>query len=657
MNLERWHRIGEIYHSALPLLPPERSVFVAGVCGDDAQLQQEVNSLLEADESSGAFLETAVFDLGLRILMDDNLNSSDNVPDRDSRDSETLLGVILDDRYAIERKLGHGGVGAVYLARDRKLHDKRVVVKVLLEKSLLDEWVVRKFEQEKEALARVDHPGVVGIIDTGELSDGKPYIVMQYIEGIALREAIKARPEGMDLERAASIVRQIGVALAAVHQKKIYHRDLKPENIMLQALGRGDEQVKIVDFGIAKIKESVVAPSTVTGAATAGTIVYMSPEQLRGEKLTAASDIYALAVIAYEMVTGRRPFNPETVAHLAEMQRQGVRARPADLRPRLPEAAQSIILRGLSFDPRVRHQSAAEFGEELARALMNEGETLKYRKAEVELPPTQLSIDTSGSRSETNPQSSKTMVAPFEPARPHTFDPSPMRVDPPESPRRWPIVVGLLILLAALGLGGYFVIAKRDSLFGSGAKTTAAPPSSQRSVAYSLTVQKMRDGKPYQEPFESSGQEIFESGYKFRLNVSSPQAGYLYVFNEGAAEQDGTDFTIIYPTPATNNGGAKLEANQKVQTNWNTFAGETGTEKFWVIWSATAVAQLEAAKDDAFKSKEGAVTDASLVKNVKEFVAKHSEAKPETTKDTSKQQTNVWGGGEVLVKLVELEHR
>jgi serine/threonine protein kinase len=110
---------------------------------------------------------------------------------------------------------------------------------------------------------------------------------------------------------------------------------------MLQALGRGDEQVKIVDFGIAKIKESVIAPSTITGAASAGTIVYMSPEQLRGERIAAASDIYALGVIAYEMVTGRRPFNPDTIAHLSDMQREGVRAKPSDLRPRLPEGALS----------------------------------------------------------------------------------------------------------------------------------------------------------------------------------------------------------------------------------------------------------------------------------------------------------------------------
>src|SRR5438105_4381252 len=255
----------------------------------------------------------------------------------------SLVGETLGERYVIESELGQGGVGAVYLARDHKLHDKRDVIKVLLDKSLQNSWIAQKFQQEKEALARVDHPGVVGILDTGELPDGEPYIVMQYIDGISLRDAIKAQAEGIDLERVASIVRQAGVALNAVHEKKIYHRDLKPENIMLQRLGRGEEQVKILDFGVAKVKESLIAPSTITGTGTAGTIVYMSPEQLRGEKVTAASDIYSLGAIAYEMVTGRRPFNPDTIAHLAEMQRQGVRAKPTDLRPRLPEEAERLL--------------------------------------------------------------------------------------------------------------------------------------------------------------------------------------------------------------------------------------------------------------------------------------------------------------------------
>lgn len=357
--------------------------------------------------------------------MDDSSNSFDTYPSPDRPAADKLVGITVDGRYLIEKEIGHGGVGAVYLARDHKLHDKPVVVKVLLEKSLHNEWVVLKFQQEKEALARVDHPGVVGILDTGELSDGEPYIVMQYVDGVSLRSAIKARPEGMDLERVASIVKQAGAAFSAVHEKKIYHRDLKPENIMLQALGRGDEQVKIVDFGIAKIKESVIAPSTITGAATTGTIMYMSPEHLRGEKITAASDIYSLGVIAYEMVTGRRPFNPETTAHLAEMQREGVRAKPIDLRPRLPEEAQALILKALAFDPRARCQNAGEFGDALASALMNDEETLKQHREEVvELPPTQLSVEPIPSEPQPANQPAKTLVTPFEPARVHTLDQS-----------------------------------------------------------------------------------------------------------------------------------------------------------------------------------------------------------------------------------------
>jgi serine/threonine protein kinase len=590
--------------------------------------------------------------------MDDSSKSLDAYPGPDRPTSDKLVGTTVDGRYLIEKELDHGGVGAVYLARDHKLHDKPVVVKVLLEKSLRDEWVVQKFKQEKEALARVDHPGVVGILDTGELPDGKPYIVMQYIEGVALRDAVKAKPEGMDLERAASIIKQIGAALSAVHEKKIYHRDLKPENIMLQALGRGDEQVKIVDFGIAKIKESVIAPSTITGAASAGTIVYMSPEQLRGERISAASDIYALGVIAYEMVTGRRPFNPDTIAHLSDMQREGVRAKPSDLRPRLAEEAERIILKALAFDAKARYQNAAEFGDALALALMNEDETLKLRRKEpVGLRPTQLSVEPTPPESQPANQPAKTLVTPFEPARVHTHDQSiPVPVEPEIQTRRWPKLAVALVFAVALAVGGYLLITKRHSLFGGGAKVNPNPVA-LRSLVYSLTVQKMRDGKPYKEPFESSGQEIFENGYKFRLNVSSPQAGYLYVFNEGADERTGMSFTIIYPTPATNKGSAKLDANQSMQTNWNTFAGQTGTEQFWIVWSATAVSQLESAKDDAFKSKEGAVTDAAVVKTVKEFLTKHSDPKPETTKDTTKQQTDVRGSGDLLVRLVELEHR
>ena len=275
-------------------------------------------------------------------------------------------GTILNNRYLIEKELGRGGMGVVYLARDLQLVSRPVVVKLLLEDSLQNSWIVNKFRHEIDALSRVDHPNIVGIFDAGEMTDGKPYIVMQYVEGTNLRSAIEA--SGMDFSRAANLFRQIGRALSAAHEKAIYHRDLKPENIMLQRLSDDDEQAKVIDFGVAKVKDSLMAPSTGTSA-TAGTVLYMAPEQLENKPITASADIYALGIIAYEVLTGRRPFNPESSFQLLEMQRAGVRVRPQDLRPGLPAAAQSAILKALSFDPVDRHRRAQEFGDELWRAL------------------------------------------------------------------------------------------------------------------------------------------------------------------------------------------------------------------------------------------------------------------------------------------------
>src|SRR5256712_7248210 len=293
------------------------------------------------------------------------LNETSTVPLNETTlpQPSNLIGQMLDGRYLIEKELGRGGIGAVYLARDRKLHDKPVVIKVLLEKSLQNSWVVQKFQQEKEALARVDHPGVVGILDTGELPDGKPYIVMQFIDGVTLRSQITQ--QGMPLDRAADIIKQIGRALGAAHDKGIFHRDLKPENIMLQSYGAGEEQVKIIDFGIAKLKDSIIAPSTMTGA-TAGTVSYMAPEQLSGRPVSAATDIFAMGAIAYELATGRRPFNPETGFELLEMQRAGVRVSPGDLRPAVATGANEVILRALSFEAQQRFTSARELGDSLA---------------------------------------------------------------------------------------------------------------------------------------------------------------------------------------------------------------------------------------------------------------------------------------------------
>jgi serine/threonine protein kinase len=296
-----------------------------------------------------------------------------------------LIGSKLGGRYLVERELGRGGMGAVYLARDKpELHSRPVVVKVLLEEALKNDWVVQKFQQEIESLTRLDDPGVIGIFDAGKLDDGTPYLVMQYVEGSNLRERLK--PEGMNLQEAANIVRQIGRSVSAAHDAGILHRDLKPENIMLRQTGTG-VQVKIIDFGIAKVTDSVSGVSTATGLA-AGTVIYMSPEQLNAKPLGPTSDIYALGVIAYEMLTGRRPFNPESMYQMLEMQRAGVRVKPVDLRPGLSAEAAATILKALAYEPAARYQRAQEFGDQLADALlginaagMNTGEIQPHNAA------------------------------------------------------------------------------------------------------------------------------------------------------------------------------------------------------------------------------------------------------------------------------------
>jgi serine/threonine protein kinase len=333
----------------------------------------------------------------------------------------------------------------------------------------------------------------------------------------------------------------------------------------------------------------------------------MSPEQLRGgEKITAASDIYSMGVVAFEMITGRRPFNASSGPQLLELQREGVRLNPADLRPNLSPEARAILLRALAFDPSARYENAAEFCNQLARAL--------------------------------------------------TDSEPPIEIKPP---RPWSrirkfVIGGLLILLVGIGVAIYLNNQRRISLDNQNAAEPTAP---SHSFTYWLEVQRMRGNKPYKEPYPSSGKDPVETGDKFRLNVSSPDAGFLYVFNEGQPSPSGTNFTILYPTPSTNQGSASLGANHQVRTNSNTFAGEPGSENVWIVWSISQISELETAKAEAFKHPVGGLTGDTLTA-VKNFLTtKRDEVKTKYTTDKDTQQVTVHGNGDVLVKMVELQHR
>ena len=281
--------------------------------------------------------------------------------------------LMVGDRFAIQKELRRGGMGVTYLASDTKANNTTVVVKVLMQRASKGaaEWVERKFRGEIEALKRINHRGIVRFVGEGVMPDGKLYLAMEFVEGSELRALITPGQGVDDFVRIATFICQLGEAVNAAHDVGVHHRDLKPENIMVTC-SEGEERIKVIDFGIATVKESIGEKTKTT--VLAGSPLYLAPEQIDG-KPTAASDTYALGVIAYEMITGRVPFDPDKphfiarVRQLQEMQRRGVRNMPRDLRPRLTARAQEVILRALAYDPKQRHRSAKEFGGDLAAAL------------------------------------------------------------------------------------------------------------------------------------------------------------------------------------------------------------------------------------------------------------------------------------------------
>jgi serine/threonine protein kinase len=295
-----------------------------------------------------------------------NTDFSETV-DFTSSQSRTIVqaGILLNGRYLIVRELSSGGFGKVFLAQDQQLHNRSVVVKIQLDRAIDDPWFEKKFSEELRALALIDHPGVVGALDSARTPDGRPFLVMQYVEGQPLRSAISA--DGMPLDRAANIIRQIGQALGAAHDKGIWHRDLKPENIMLQMLPGGEEHVRLIDFGLATIAD--LAAKHQTHTRIAGSPGYMAPEQFTGQP-SAATDVYAFGVIAYEMITGRKPFVAEDVMQLSMLQRSGVKVKPAALRPGISSQTEKLILHALNYNPNDRPISARAFGEALSQALL-----------------------------------------------------------------------------------------------------------------------------------------------------------------------------------------------------------------------------------------------------------------------------------------------
>lgn len=267
-------------------------------------------------------------------------------------------------KYLVEAVLGHGAMGVVYRGRDPVL-DRPVAIKTIRAELLAadedDDWHAR-FRQEARAAARCQHPNIVTVYDYGETDDGNPYLVMEYVEGRELRRHL-GEGRHFEVPAAALVLRQILRALDCAHLLGIIHRDIKPANVILLA----DGTVKVTDFGIARLSGGTGLTQT---GAMIGTPNYMSPEQFTGGVLDRRADLYACAVIAFELLTGQRPFPGPTPPALLHQILNTTPPRPSALRPGLPPAIDAVLLRGLARDPAARYADAGEFHRALDAALV-----------------------------------------------------------------------------------------------------------------------------------------------------------------------------------------------------------------------------------------------------------------------------------------------
>ena len=362
MASERWQSIKEVFLEAESMAPHEREAFLDRACAGDRALRAEIESLLASGETTEGWLDGAVFEVAADWLADE----------AETAGPDARIGP-----YRIERELGRGGMGAVYLAsRDDTQFEQRVAIK-LVRRGMESEEIARRFRQERQILASLEHPNIARLYDGGVAASGAPYLIMEYIEGEPIDAYCLRR--GTSVGDRLDLFRKVCSAVHYAHRHLVVHRDLKPSNILVT----DDGSPKLLDFGIAKLLGHEHVPR-LSGATLPGlgllTPEYASPEHVRGERITTASDVYSLGVLLYQLIAGRPPYRlsgrspaevervvaetpPPAPSSVVGDQTDGGRS----LRRRLAGDLDVIVQKALHKDPSRRYRSADQLSEDLRR--------------------------------------------------------------------------------------------------------------------------------------------------------------------------------------------------------------------------------------------------------------------------------------------------
>jgi len=371
LKSESWNRVEQLLQAALELEETQREDFLQQTCAENEDLRREVESLLEFRNDVDKFMETPALEVAAKGLA----NKHFLYQEANERDMEGKTV----SHYEVLQKLGGGGMGIVYKARDTKL-GRLVALKFLPSELSQDRQAVERFRREAYAASALNHPNICTIYDIDEYN-GEPFIAMEFLSGQTLKGSIGDRP--LPLDRIVDLAIQICRGLEAAHRQGIIHRDIKPANVFLSDEGTA----KILDFGLAKLVSGATETTVVTNplpvaledsvsslGALMGTPRYMSPEQLRGEELDVRTDLFSFSVLLYEMATAVPPFSGATANAIKD---EILHQRPVDaeqLNPCLPSELGRIVRKGLEKKPGQRYQNASELRADLQR-LMREAES------------------------------------------------------------------------------------------------------------------------------------------------------------------------------------------------------------------------------------------------------------------------------------------